>query len=163
MKRIIPFVIAFIVAAFATCWGLSLASKKIDYRQQVETEYMECLKEYSTLSSIKANNQENYLEKSYIIYCNLCDILIKINSDVKLDDLAVSIERSLGEICNDQADVIKSLNNGSLQYHYIKNILSQEGEMLHQINNQYEEIMRKELKQILELSTKKLKCYWLVT
>lgn len=159
MKRIIPIIIAFIVAALTTYWVLNHTSKKINDCQQVEAEYMGYLKEYSTLSSTKENNQENYLEQSCIIYCNLCAILIKINPNDKFGDLGVSIVHSLNEIFNDQAAVIKSLNNSSLQYYYIKNILSQEDAILHQINNQYEETMINELRQILELPTKKLKCY----
>ena len=104
--------------------------------------------QYSALSPTKTYDQENYLQQSYEIYRGLCDILVRIKSDDESVYLKKSIRYSLDEIFQDQVTSIRTLDDILLQSKYIRGILSQEVELLHQVGDQYEEMAMDELRRM---------------
>jgi hypothetical protein len=145
MKRLTIIAVIVIAVISIPYWVMRPTIKRINIHQQTKTECMKYQMQYSALSPTKTYDQENYLQESYEIYRGLCDILMRIKSDDESVYLQESIRYSLDEIFQDQVASIKSLDDILLQSKYIKDILSKEMELLHQVGDQYEEMAMDEL------------------
>ena len=144
-KTVIAIAIASLLAITAVI-AVMPSINKVRMDRKNKTECMIYQMEYSALSPIKTYNQEEYLQQSYEIYRGLCDIMMRI----KLDDVYLneSIRHSLDEIFQDQVATIRSMNDVLLQSKYIRDILSKEMKLLHQVGDQYEEMVRDELRKM---------------
>lgn len=146
-KTIIAIAIASLLAITAVI-AVMPSINKVRMDRKNKTEYMIYQMEYSALSPIKTYNQEEYLQQSYEIYRGLCDILMRIKLDDESDYLWKSIRHSLDEIFQDQVTTIRSIDDVLLQSKYIRDILSKEMKLLHQVGDQYEEMVRDELRKM---------------
>ena len=144
-KTVIAIAIASLLAITAVI-AVMPSINKVRMDRKNKTECMIYQMEYSALSPIKTYDQEEYLQQSYEIYRGLCDIMMRI----KLDDVYLneSIRHSLDEIFQDQVTTIRSMDNVLLQSKYIRDILSKEMKLLHQVGDQYEEMVRDELRKM---------------
>lgn len=144
-KTIIAIAIASLLAITAVI-AVMPSINKVRMDRKNKTECMIYQMEYSALSPIKTYDQEEYLQQSYEIYRGLCDIMMRI----KLDDVYLneSIRHSLDEIFQDQVTTIRSMDDVLLQSKYIRDILSKEMKLLHQVGDQYEEMVRDELRKM---------------
>lgn len=148
MKRLTIIAVIVIAVMSIPYWVMRPTIKRINIHQQTKTECMMYQMQYSALSPTKTYDQENYLQQSYEIYCGLCNILVRIKSDDEYEYIRKSIGYSLDEIFQDQVTSIKSLDDIMLQSKYIRDILSKEMDMLHNMNDIYEKEMLKEITKI---------------
>lgn len=148
MKRLTIIAVIVIAVMSIPYWVMRPTIKRINIHQQTKTECMMYQMQYSALSPTKTYDQENYLQQSYEIYQGLCDILMRIKSDDESVYLKESIRYSLDEIFQDQVTSIRSLDDILLKSKYIRDILSKEMELLHQIGDQYEEMAMDELRRM---------------
>lgn len=148
MKRLTIIAVIVIAVISIPYWVMRPTIKRINIHQQTKTECMKYQMQYSVLSPTKTYDQENYRQQSYEIYRGLCDILMRIKSDDESVYLQESIRYSLDEIFQDQVASIRTLDDILLQSKYIRGILSQEIEFLHQVGDQYEEMAMDELRRM---------------